>query len=754
MLAPPTAPVQGRPAAPPTRPPGDQRPPQPRRAPRWRRIALLAAALCLVPAVVSYGKMLTQASNAGIGIRTVEWLRDNGARGIVNKVESIYYSLNAPSTGGPALRALPKQVGVLAAANAARQHRVHYYRPPRIRPLTRPALPGEGVWRATFSGRGSRPPVLVTSFRSDPVNYPQLVAGVAWIDHSLTSTWLYPGRLEPGVSMGSRGPLEVPLRLRPKLVATFNSGFKLTDSGGGFADAGHTYAPLKSGIGTFVRYRDGHVDVVSWNGGPNATPDDSVRPPEPAADRRSWPAQPQPLRRPGVGRDPRQRRPRVAFGGGRRPLWQPDLCRRGHPNGRVAGGDHDPCEGGARDGAGHQRVLDQLHHLPRSRRDRPGEPPRFDEPPAESLPDAGRPRLLRGVHALSYGALSFCPRSLPLQALAAACVVCALAAAGCGGSSSPASSSSPTVQTPAPSTSAPTSTSSASSTTTTATTATVLQRPEPKPPHRPYAVLTRVVTFVDPSRTIQVPGGGTEARRLVTVIRYPAGARGRLPVVIFGHGFAVTPAPYAALLRAWARAGYIVAAPIFPLENADAPGGPNESDLINQPQDMSFVITRLEAMGAQRQGFLAGMIDYAGIAVSGQSDGGETALGVAYDRHFLDRRVSAAVILSGAVIPGVGGFDFPAPSPPLLATQGTADTINPPSFTSAFFDVAPPPKYLLTMFGAPHLGPYTDEQPQLGIVERVTIAFLDRYLRGVHGALHEMAIAGNVSGVSALQAYS
>jgi fermentation-respiration switch protein FrsA (DUF1100 family) len=138
--------------------------------------------------------------------------------------------------------------------------------------------------------------------------------------------------------------------------------------------------------------------------------------------------------------------------------------------------------------------------------------------------------------------------------------------------------------------------------------------------------------------------------------------------------------------------------------------------------------------------------------VTGQSDGGETALAVAYDRFFLDRRVRAAVILSGAEIPGVGGFDFPAPSPPLLATQGTADTINPPSFTHAFYDGAPPPKYLLQLFGAPHLPPYTYEQPQLGIVERVTIAFMDAYVRGVHGALKRMIAVGTVPGLAAVQA--
>jgi predicted dienelactone hydrolase len=221
---------------------------------------------------------------------------------------------------------------------------------------------------------------------------------------------------------------------------------------------------------------------------------------------------------------------------------------------------------------------------------------------------------------------------------------------------------------------------------------------------------------------------------------------------VFGHGFAVTPAPYASLLESWARAGYVVAAPFFPLGNANAPGGPNESDLFNQPGDMSFVITRLESLSAHHGGALGEMIDPHEIAVSGQSDGGDTALAAAYDPRFRDHRIRAAVILSGAEIPGVGGFSFPRPSPPLLATQGTADTINPPTLTDTFFDRAPSPKYLLTLFGAAHLGPYTDQQPQLRIVERVTIEFLDRYLKHQPEAAKRMTTAGSVSGVSTLRA--
>ncbi len=348
---------------------------------------------------------------------------------------------------------------------------------------------------------------------------------------------------------------------------------------------------------------------------------------------------------------------------------------------------------------------------------------------------------------------------------AAAGVLGAFAVGGCGGggdSTRSAAVSTPSATVP---TNATVATSSTSATAT--STASPRRRTKRRQPDPAFAVGLRIVTLVDAARLVQFPGRVPERRTLVTLVRYPAQgpatrtdvadatpdrAAGPFPLVIFGHGFSVTPGPYARLLRAWARAGYVVAAPIFPLENANAPGGPNESDLINQPRDMSVVITRMVQASAERGGFFAGLLDRHRIAVTGQSDGGETALAIAYDRSFRDRRVRAAVILSGALIPGVAGFDFPAPSPPLLATQGSADTINPPSFTHAFFDIAPPPKYLLTMFGAPHLGPYTNEQPQLRIAQRVTTAFLDRYLKGAPGALRRMQAAGDVAGVSALQA--
>jgi hypothetical protein len=229
---------------------------------RLRRILLVAAVLVLIPASLSYIGAISRKSNSSLGIRTVEWLRDNGGAGLVARVESIYYSLTAPSKGGPTLRALPK-VGFGTTAGTLEVARA--YRPARIPPLLRPGLPGEGVWHATRPGLEANPPVLVSTLRNQP-EYPRVLAGLAWIDTKRTAIALHPGRLEPSVTL-PRGAMDVPRRARPRLLASFNSGFKLSDSRGGFAVNGHTYAKLQNGQATLVGYSDGQVDVIDWRDG-------------------------------------------------------------------------------------------------------------------------------------------------------------------------------------------------------------------------------------------------------------------------------------------------------------------------------------------------------------------------------------------------------------------------------------------------------------------------------------------------------
>ncbi len=163
---------------------------------------------------------------------------------------------------------------------------------------------------------------------------------------------------------------------------------------------------------------------------------------------------------------------------------------------------------------------------------------------------------------------------------------------------------------------------------------------------------------------------------------------------------------------------------------------------------MRLVVTRLLALDARAHSLLHGRIDPQRIAIAGHSDGAETALAVAYDSRYRDPRVRAAVILSGAAMPGMG--PFPADGPPLLAVQGTADSTNAPSNTLSYFRLAARPKFLVLLIGASHRPPYTTEEPQLHIVERVTIAFLDHYLKD--DPLHSLLVAARNPGVSSLEA--
>lgn len=109
---------------------------------------------------------------------------------------------------------------------------------------------------------------------SPDAHHPQIKAYAAWINVGSTDLALYPGYKGPGPSTLSRGPMMVPSSGRPRLLATFNSGFYESDEATGFFTHHTLYFPMKRGLATLVRYADGHVDVASWTGG--SRPDSSV----------------------------------------------------------------------------------------------------------------------------------------------------------------------------------------------------------------------------------------------------------------------------------------------------------------------------------------------------------------------------------------------------------------------------------------------------------------------------------------------
>ena len=244
-----------------------------RRRRRRRRLLIAVVVLALLsPVFYSYVSTMVQPSSLPLGIRTVEWLRQNHGNWLVDEAESIYYRWKAPKKGGPQLKVLPA-VGLAATRAPSPSHDARKKTrtaawPPPIRPMFAHPLPGEGIWHATGPSIQGGPPVLVTTFRTE-LDYPRIVAYVAWFDHTRTALGWYPGRYEPP-NAPVRGPAMVPHDQRWRLLATFNGGFTHIDGNIGSAVNGLTNEPLQDGLATLIGYRNGRVDVTTWHGGPNA----------------------------------------------------------------------------------------------------------------------------------------------------------------------------------------------------------------------------------------------------------------------------------------------------------------------------------------------------------------------------------------------------------------------------------------------------------------------------------------------------
>jgi predicted dienelactone hydrolase len=220
---------------------------------------------------------------------------------------------------------------------------------------------------------------------------------------------------------------------------------------------------------------------------------------------------------------------------------------------------------------------------------------------------------------------------------------------------------------------------------------------------------------------------------------------------LFAPGFLQCPGGYWHQLRAWAGAGYVVAAVNFPRTNCHLGAEAYEADLVNQPRDMSYVLTRLLALSARPGDPFSGLLDPHEAGAAGQSDGGDTVTALAASTCCTDRRLKAIAVLSGAEWPPMPGRYFPRGVPPMLFTQGSADTINPPRMSLQLYHADHAgARYYLDLFGAGHLTPYEGTNPVERLTARVTLAFFNRYLLGQADALKTMTRAGNVTGTAAL----
>jgi hypothetical protein len=228
---------------------------------RWSRVTAAVLIVVLVPVGWSVGHALTMTGGGSMSARLAEWARDHNLGPLVTLGEWISYQ--PPKVGGKPSFAL---TGPSAAAEKAPKHitpAAPVYPPPaNLQPIVSPALPNEGAWRvlATVNGQGA---VYGTDIRASSV-YSSYVAGIVSMNQNLVSFQLRPGAEDPGPGNWKADDY-LPLGTRSGLLATFNSGFKIASSGGGFYLNGSTAGTLTPGVASVVYYADGHIAIGNWD---------------------------------------------------------------------------------------------------------------------------------------------------------------------------------------------------------------------------------------------------------------------------------------------------------------------------------------------------------------------------------------------------------------------------------------------------------------------------------------------------------
>ena len=272
------------------------------------------------------------------------------------------------------------------------------------------------------------------------------------------------------------------------------------------------------------------------------------------------------------------------------------------------------------------------------------------------------------------------------------------------------------------------------------------------PTDRSYAVGTRSITFVDPSRPTSANGDfpGAPTRTLPTEFWYPAAGatgapaqpdatpdrtHGPYPLVLFSHGYDVTPDFYSALLARWAAAGYVVAAPTYPILSG-TPGGASHVDYTQTFGDATFVISKVLTLPAGDA--LAGLIDPARIAAAGHSDGEVIAFAQGFLQCCRDPRIRSVIAMAGD-LSNANNPMVQNSGTPILHIMETGDEYDPYEHSIDWDrENLTAPRWMLTL-NSTHVPPYTQSgDPAFELVSRATIDYLNGTLKGSPSQLEQM----------------
>ena len=243
-----------------------RRPPRSRR--RWWksrpfRVVRALFLVFLLWLVWSLGGYLIAPGGDSMAARVAEWARDNHLGAVVSALETAQYNAHPPQVGGTPTIALKPRAAqqTPSAGSATASPGPAYAFPARLISPAGAPLPDEGTWQTL--ARVGNVPALVGAYLRPDAAHTSYVAGVVSMDPKLLRYELHPGTTDPGA--GNWGtPPSIPAGSRNGLLATFNGGFKVNESGGGFFLNGVTRGTLTRGIASLVFYKDGHVAVGVW----------------------------------------------------------------------------------------------------------------------------------------------------------------------------------------------------------------------------------------------------------------------------------------------------------------------------------------------------------------------------------------------------------------------------------------------------------------------------------------------------------
>ncbi len=253
----------------------------------------LRIALALVTTFVfvtgwSLGHALTTTGGGTVPERVAEWARNHYLGPVVTFGEWLIYTppkkggnpnVSFNKLGGTALSKSAcgardhgtkgtKTTAKRSAAKGAHCKKVHHgltpIIPANLGSMAGKPLPGEGIWRVVESVHGV-PAVFKTYLRFSKI-YSSYYAGVVSMDQRLVKFSLRPGTEDPGPGNWGAADYIVPGR-RKGLLATFNSGFRVYASGGGFYLNGHYDSALVKGVASEVFYKDGRLAIGPWGSG-------------------------------------------------------------------------------------------------------------------------------------------------------------------------------------------------------------------------------------------------------------------------------------------------------------------------------------------------------------------------------------------------------------------------------------------------------------------------------------------------------